>query len=307
MKRKIIQIAGSTQLVSLPRKWALSKGIKKGDELDIKEDGNTLIISTGDSNKENLKKELDISKIETYLKYVLQGMYKKGYDEVILYFSDPEVMTKLQELLHRETIGYEVVFQQKTQCTIRAVAGGFESEFDSMLRRTFRLLNTMAEGINEMVRTKDHSLAKSLRYMESDNNKYASFCRRVINKSGIFDLKKSILMYCVIENLEQIADEYHYLCIYVMDRPYCLNEIGKEVVALFAELTKYLKDSYEAFYNFNIDKITPYFRRRRDIVMKAYEVGESVKSHHEVRILHYIINIAQMINDLLRYKLEIEL
>ena len=38
MKRKVIQIADSTQLISLPRKWSLAHGIKKGDELEITDD-----------------------------------------------------------------------------------------------------------------------------------------------------------------------------------------------------------------------------------------------------------------------------
>jgi len=45
MRRKVIQIADSTQLVSLPRKWALKHGIKKGDELNIEEKGSELLVS----------------------------------------------------------------------------------------------------------------------------------------------------------------------------------------------------------------------------------------------------------------------
>ena len=40
MRRKVIQIAGSTQLISLPRKWAIRQGIEKGEELNIDEQGN---------------------------------------------------------------------------------------------------------------------------------------------------------------------------------------------------------------------------------------------------------------------------
>ena len=33
MKRRVIQIGNSTQLISLPRKWAQQFGVKKGDEI----------------------------------------------------------------------------------------------------------------------------------------------------------------------------------------------------------------------------------------------------------------------------------
>ena len=51
MKRKVIQIADSTQLVSLPRKWTIKNGIKKGDELEIVEKGPKLIVHASGSEE----------------------------------------------------------------------------------------------------------------------------------------------------------------------------------------------------------------------------------------------------------------
>ena len=45
MKRKVIQIADSTQLISLPRKWAQKFNIKKGDELEVEEHDNKIVVS----------------------------------------------------------------------------------------------------------------------------------------------------------------------------------------------------------------------------------------------------------------------
>jgi len=39
-------VANSTQLISLPRKWAQQFNVRKGDELEIEEEGNQLIIKT---------------------------------------------------------------------------------------------------------------------------------------------------------------------------------------------------------------------------------------------------------------------
>ena len=46
MRRKVLQIAESTQLISLPRKWTLKYNIQKGDELEVEENGNKIQIST---------------------------------------------------------------------------------------------------------------------------------------------------------------------------------------------------------------------------------------------------------------------
>ena len=46
MKRKVIQLAGKTSVISLPSKWVQQQGIKKGDELEIKEEGSKIIVSS---------------------------------------------------------------------------------------------------------------------------------------------------------------------------------------------------------------------------------------------------------------------
>ncbi len=76
MKRKIIQIANSTQLVSLPRKWCLSNNVKKGDEIDVKEKDNNIVVST---NAEPKPQSIEI-KFKDYgvlLARFLHSLYKK--------------------------------------------------------------------------------------------------------------------------------------------------------------------------------------------------------------------------------------
>lgn len=307
MKRKVIQIADSTQLISLPRKWAIQHGIQKGDELDISEKGNTLIITAGNSNQSFTKTEIDVKEIESYLKYVLQGMYKKGYDEVIIHFQNSSLMVELQELLHRQTIGFEVVSQSKKSCIIRAVAGGFEREYHTMFRRAFRTLISMSEGVLDMIITENASAAVSLVYLEEDNNKYSSFCRRILNKNATAAIKNINLEYCMIEQIEQMADEYKYLCKYVLSKPKSLVNISRDIVKLYKNLSAYLKKVHEVFYSYDIKRAVPLFQKRKDIIKHAYSIGESVDHTSEVRLIHYAVNITQKLNDLLRYKMEANL
>ena len=46
IKRRVIQIANSTQLISLPRKWTQKYNIRKGDELEVEEDGDRILVHT---------------------------------------------------------------------------------------------------------------------------------------------------------------------------------------------------------------------------------------------------------------------
>ncbi len=111
MKRKVIQIAESTQLISLPRKWAQAHGIKKGDELEITEEGNKLSITT-ESEKATERKVIDISELTDYRKTLIAAAYLKGYDELEIIFGKPEYAQQIQELMSWLS-GYDLIRQNK--------------------------------------------------------------------------------------------------------------------------------------------------------------------------------------------------
>src|SRR3989338_6218480 len=88
MKRKVIQIADSTQLVSIPRQWSKKYNVKKGDELEVTEKDNVLEIST--EKKTNLLEiELDITGLDkTTLVYAIRSAYCRGFDVIKVRFGN---------------------------------------------------------------------------------------------------------------------------------------------------------------------------------------------------------------------------
>ncbi|MBU4502331.1 MAG: AbrB/MazE/SpoVT family DNA-binding domain-containing protein, partial [Nanoarchaeota archaeon] len=87
MKRKVIQMAGKTMLVSLPAPWVKKFGIKKGDELELEEGNQNIIISTKKDYSAS-KIKIDISDLDTQvIKWTLSAIHKSGYDEVEIIYS----------------------------------------------------------------------------------------------------------------------------------------------------------------------------------------------------------------------------
>ena len=52
-KRKVSLIGPSTLMVSLPSKWVKEFGVKKGDEINITENGPNLLLESQKLKKEN--------------------------------------------------------------------------------------------------------------------------------------------------------------------------------------------------------------------------------------------------------------
>src|SRR3989338_8169015 len=97
MKRKVIQIANSTQLVSLPRKWTQKYGVKKGDEIEVEEDGDRLLIKT-ESIPNSREIEVDVGGLTPRLadRFIARA-YQKGYDLITVKYDKPELAIAIQE------------------------------------------------------------------------------------------------------------------------------------------------------------------------------------------------------------------
>ena len=135
MKRKVIQIAGSTQLVSLPRAWALAHNVKKGDELEVDPQGDKVVVSIDKAVEKFKKTEIDVTDLGPIVQRVLHALYKRGYDEVLVKYASPELLQKVEEMLHDSTIGYEIVEQKQDHCVIKAITGEIGKEFDAKIGR----------------------------------------------------------------------------------------------------------------------------------------------------------------------------
>ena len=90
MKRKVIQIGDSTQLVSLPRQWSIENHVKKGDELDVEVEGSKVIVET-EKKIVPLNVSINISGLDrTSIMVLLRNLYKRGYDEITFIFDEQQ-------------------------------------------------------------------------------------------------------------------------------------------------------------------------------------------------------------------------
>src|SRR3989338_4074636 len=96
MKRKVAKIGSSTLMISLPNKWARQHSIKKGDEIEIEEQGKRLVISL-DKELELDKKEIEIKEVGSIIGRILVALYKSGYDEIKIKYKDPRIIEFAQE------------------------------------------------------------------------------------------------------------------------------------------------------------------------------------------------------------------
>jgi len=294
MKRKVIQIANSTQLVSLPRKWCKQLNIQKGDEIDVQEKGSQLLISTQYHKEEIIPIELNIKFLEPMTIRIIHAMYKRGVDEIKIHFEKPVELELIQKALGKETVGYEIVEQTYNSCVIKNVSGDLEN-FDQILRRTFLLLITMAEEGLNLIKNKNFANLTQILPLEESNNRFTTTCRRFLNKKVSEELVGPL--YCIVEDLEKVADQYKYVYSYLLRT----NKIKISPVAikLFENTNEMLKLVYSIFYKLDKDKIAEIGKLRKEIVKKWYEVSANHNKYSPsdlVLISNVLVTAQQIFN-----------
>lgn len=282
MKRKVIQIAGKTFVVTLPNEWVKQWGVKKGGEVDVTENGPRLIVSTGEPRA--LKKgKVDASNsTERTLRWLLSSLHKKGYDEIEIQSDNPEHAVIIDKLLKDLFLGFAVVHQSGSQYIVRSLSKELDDQLDVIVRRAFLVTLAMAEQTFELAKKGKFNEISSVLELEKTNNQLTNFCERILNKRGLDEPSKTTFLYVIMWNLEKIADEYKYIAENLSIKT------SKPVLELFAEVNSLFRSYYELFYKFDVahlSKLSEDFKSVRKKIESALTKGEDsiILSH-----LHHI-------------------
>ena len=274
-------------MVSLPAKWARKQNIKKGDEINLEEQDNQLIIGSEKSISDN-KTSVDVTGLDPMVKRTLGALYKKGYDEVDVQLSSAE-LEPAHEVIREEFIGFEIVHQGKNTITLKKISSIDRAQFDAMLRRIFLVINQMAEESLEAIQKNDYDWLKTIAYLDKDINKYADFCRRILNKYGHSDFKVSPPMYYIVEQLERVGDCYRDISKYVIK-----NKIqpSEQVIAHYVEINNFVRQFYEIFYKFDLKELSKFGGNRNKLKEHFDELFEKCQKK-DMRILLYLHTILE--------------
>ena len=121
MKRNVILMGGKTYVLSLPHSWVKKYGIKKGEELDVEERGNQVIVST-ERSSDGGEIEVDFSALNEMIGRAVGGLYKAGYDKVRVKFETKEQLQKIEETLHRTCVGFQITKQDENYVLIECLS-----------------------------------------------------------------------------------------------------------------------------------------------------------------------------------------
>ncbi|MBI2660186.1 AbrB/MazE/SpoVT family DNA-binding domain-containing protein [Candidatus Woesearchaeota archaeon] len=304
IKRKVIQIANSTQLISLPRKWSQKYGIKKGDEIEVEENGSKLVIET-ERSQESGNIEVDITGADRdFLLFLIRSLYIKGYNEIKLVFNDPLIdhhrlnkkVTVISEVhieMNRLT-GIEVIQQHENFCILKVISESSIKDFDVILRRLFLLVNDASDDLVNGVIKNDKYLIGTLEEKHNTITKFMASGLRLLNKYGHPDHKNTVLYWLIIECLDNITD--------------ILKENARDILKLNIKISKNCENIlrrihqsliyyYDFFYKFDLKLVEKISTERYGILEDIKKLSKKM-SQNELILVTSMERIIEQILDM---------
>ena len=282
MKRKVIQIADSTQLISIPRQWGKKYNIMKGDELEIIEKDNMLEVWT---KQQDVISEitLDVSGLDrTSLFYVLRGAYRHGYDIIKVKFDNKVtehyrtgekilVTTLLHEELRR-WVGMQIIEQKDNYFVYKSISKASFDEFENMFRRTFLLLLDACDGFVKATAEADTLTLESIDERFYNILIFIAYCQRLLIKIGYPEKYKTVVLYTILVNFNKIGDVLRYGARDVLK----MKKIHPKSLIVLKEIFGTVREYYDLFYKFEFEKITKLYKVRDTIIRDIENLKKTV-------------------------------
>ena len=288
MKRKVNIVGGSTCTISLPSPWVKKFGIKKGDELELSQQGNTLVIDT-DCTRLSERIDLDIKYLDPRMAAkVIVIAFQKGYDIIKLNYKSEEVLYAVQDRIG-ELMGFSIMDQGKGWCVIQNISSKLEIDFETIVRKAFFIVIDMMKSTLDYYKSGDKEALKHLTLQDKEVNKFCYYCQRVINKDYHYQHLEGYALYHLIRVLESIGDEVKGL-MYLLSEE---EEYNKSAGDLIAETIKLLEHSHKIFFNPKEEALAEFFKQRSKLKENIFSKGKSMNKR-EMEIAFYLRTIGDL-------------
>ena len=222
-KRKIQRTGSSSYIITLPKEWIDSMGLKSGDYVYVYEYNDKLIITSSKAESRKLKGEIRILKpVENDEVFrILVGMYLSGYDNIVVYYnpSIPGLAKRINELKNYARIklaGVEIVDETFNSITLKILLNFKELPLIHAIKRLHLIVSNMLRDALSAFHEKNLERAETVIQRDDESDRFHFMINRqlaqalldisIMRELGI-ENPVEILNYRIIaRNLERIAD-----------------------------------------------------------------------------------------------------
>ncbi len=222
-KRKIQRTGSSSYIVTLPKEWIDSMGLKSGDYVYVYEYEGKLVITSTKTESRYVKGEIRVLKPvdNSQIFRVLVSMYLSGYNNISVVFepSIPNLAKRINELKNYARIklaGVEVVDETYNSVVMKILLNLKELPLIHVIRRLHLIVSNMLKDSLEAFKNNDRELAETVLQRDDEADRFHFMIIRqlsqalldiyVMHELGITSPVEILNYRIIARNLERIAD-----------------------------------------------------------------------------------------------------
>ncbi|MGP3667742.1 MAG: PhoU domain-containing protein [Candidatus Bathyarchaeota archaeon] len=280
--RKIQFTGRSTYIVSLPKKWVNSLGLRAGSQLVISQQSSSLILTPKGMVKpspQHVEVAIKISSKDgpdTIIRKIISA-YLAGYNFIKLQTKDKCISVlqrnAVKELVRKKLVGTEVVAESPNEIKLQVLVSYSELSVESALRRICLIASSMHDDAIQSLKTLDEKLAREVINLDDEVDRFSLYITRLL-KAAVQDEKilkdiglsspRDCLGYrVIIKFVERIADHAAKVAENVISLK---EEVCETVFQKILEMSSFAKNVFD-------ESIKAFFKK--DYMLAEYVISKA--------------------------------
>lgn len=233
MRRKVNAVGTGTLTVSLPKKWADNVGLRKGDEIELVEDGRSLVLGAkAVKRRRNATIHLDSKNIH-YVRNLIGAIFRTGADDIHVTVAEPSFMPRVRDVLNIAP-GCEFFSMTERSGVIKNVVQSFEFDTPELMRKTAHTLNVISEYVQQGLTEGKYASYDEIQALRHDVQKYRNLIVRAVSVGDLSAMPDMSLAFF----LSQIAGSYREMYQWLAAHP----KKAPEEATMLKEIAAYTRD-----------------------------------------------------------------
>ena len=184
IKRKLIKQGLGGFTIYLPKKWIDHYKLRPGDEINILEVENNLLLSAK-ARHETKQITLNFTQEhidKTLIRISLNDVYRLGYDKITVNYKTAEQRKRILKIVDEYLLGFEVTEEKRDKFVIENVTEPSEEKQETIVKRMFYLIKESFKTVNKHMAKNDFKRIDKMSQLTKKVDRYNNYCRRNISK-----------------------------------------------------------------------------------------------------------------------------
>ncbi len=270
MKRKLIRQGKTGLTIYVPKKWVDQRNLKPGDEIEIDEVGNQLILGA-----KGRQRAISINlKGRKHTRELITHAYRAGFDHIELKHAN---LSLVQDVVDEELLGFEIAHHDKGNIVLENMTEPEKDKFETILRRIFLIIKESHASVMAGQKIDIDRVRKR-------SDKYVLYCLRQISKN-IYADAYPLFHWELLKGLMAVQHAIYYFAKH-KGKPSEVKQLSKKFAVAFQKF-------YQGYFEKNVAKIHEVIAMRDSLhgkdmnalLKKQNDPLSTVYARHSLRML----------------------